>query len=136
MELTRKLSASMRDARLFVLMGGILLSIGAHELFHVMVHWVEIQSIRVFPDSEAIVEIIFTPSAGYSLAIEEALAYAVTMITLLLTALLVNDVNDAFYRKAGDQTLLTKEFKGCYGRHEEQRAHQHLAGLLGIPHAS
>ncbi len=136
MVLARKLSACMRDVRLLVLMGGILLSIGAHELLHVIMHWAEIQSIQLFPDSDAIVEIIFTPSMGYSFAIEEALAYAVTMITLLLTALLISDVNDAFYKKPDEQTLLNKEFKGCYGHHEEQKAHQHLAGLLGIPHAS
>lgn len=136
MEFIRKLLGAIFDLRAIVGLAGLVLSVVSHELFHLMVHWTELQSIHIFPDSEAIIEIIFTPTTGYNLALEEALAYAVTMTTLILTALLVSDVHDTLYHTPGTQKVLHKEFSGCYRPHEEQRAREQLARLLGLPSAT
>lgn len=83
------------DARVVVGVIGVILSVVMHEVFHVFMHLGEIRGINLFPDKASIVEIVFMPTAEYDLAFEEALAYTITMITLILTAMLVSEIHDS-----------------------------------------
>lgn len=126
-EFIRRGAEVLLDLRLIVGICGILLSIAAHELFHIIVHWGEINSIHIFPDSQAIVEVVFTPTAEYDLVAEEAIAYTITMVTLLLTAMLIGDIHDAYDEKTVEQTFLDNTCTDT----ERQRSLNHLARLLG-----
>lgn len=136
MELTRKVSGVVFDLRVIVGLLGIILSVLVHELFHIIVHWGEIDSIHIFPDSGAIVEMIFTPRATYDLVVEEAFAYTITMVTLILTAMLIGDINDAKNESMAPQTVIAKDFGDCYTPGEEDKAIEQLSGLLGIQNAA
>lgn len=121
------------DLRVIVGIIGIVLSIATHELFHILIHLGEIDTITIFPDSHAIVEIIFTPNRQYNLAVEEGIAYAITMITLILTAMLISDISDArAERTPSHGGVLDRDFKGYYAAGNERQAYAQLSDLLGI----
>lgn len=127
-EFTQRFLGAVLDLRVIVGICGILLSIAAHELFHIIVHWGEIDSVHIFPDTQAIVEVIFTPSTEYSLVVEEAFAYLITMVTLILTAMLIGDIHDARDERSVREAVLTPE--GDSSPDFDEQAH--LGRLLGI----
>lgn len=126
-EFVRKSSAVLFDLRVVIGVCGIILSVVVHELFHIIVHWGEIRSISLFPDSHAIFEVTFSPSTEYDLVIEEALAYTITMVTLVLTALLVGEVHDVRDKKTVKQIILPGDQAA-----QTERELDHLAMLLGV----
>lgn len=128
----RKLGGAFFDLKVIVATSGILLSIAAHELFHIIIHWGEIESMHLFPDRAAIFEIIFTPSTTYDLVLEEGIAYTITIVTLILTAMLIGDIHDARDTKNTHQTIFGKDLREVYPGSDEQLALEHLARLLGI----
>lgn len=111
---------------------GVILSVIMHELFHVFMHMGDIQDINVFPDSHAIVEVLFVPTTDYDLVIEEAMAYGVTMITLILTAMLIGDIHDARDKRTIQQIMFTETFGMDAPRAEQERSLDQLGTLLGL----
>lgn len=130
-ELAQRLVGAIFNLKVAVGICGVLLSIGAHELFHIMVHFGEIDSVHLFPDTQAIVEILFTPSADYNLPIEETIAYIITMITLILTAMLIGDIHDLREQKTVGQTILDNNFQATT-REDEQQLMSVLSDILGV----
>jgi|SRR5690606_14031804 len=130
--LLRKTLRLLIDPRVVVAVFGIILSIVTHELLHVVMHWSEISQVGLFPDRHAIVEIIFEPSAVYDLAVEEGIAYTVTMITLILTSILISDVNDARDKRSVQQILFSKDTTKSYSDAQKKRRRDRLAEALGI----
>ncbi len=128
----RELARALFDLRVITGLSGILLSIAAHELFHIIIHWGEIDSVHILPDSQAIVEVIFTPSAHYNLALEEGIAYLITMITLLLTAMLIGDIHDAKNTQPAHHVVLDSDFENVCTDGDTRLAQEQLARILGI----
>ena len=124
----RELARALFDVKVIVTLCGIILSIAAHEAFHIIIHWGEIDSIHIFPDTQAIVEVIFTPSVQYDLAIEEGIAYTITMITLVLTAMLVAEIHD----NKDERSIQDLLFAGTTSAANETYARKQLAQILGV----
>lgn len=135
-EFVKKLSAALGDPRVIVGICGIVLSVVMHELFHIIMHLGEIRSIHIFPDTQAIVEILLVPSPYHDLVVEEAIAYIITMTTLILTAILVGDIHDARSTKSVRQTLFTEDFTHILTETDEQKTLDYLATLLGVTTAA
>lgn len=124
--------------RLEIIIGvcGVILSVAMHELYHIVVHFGEIDAIHIFPDTQAIVEVLFTPTQHYNLAAEEAVAYTITMLTLILTAMLISDVHDARQTNIAHCAVLDADFMTSYSN-DEAIAIRHLLHILqneqGVP---
>jgi len=131
-EFIRRRTAALFDLRVIVGICGVLLSIAAHELFHIIIHWGEISSIHIFPDTHAIVEVLFTPSANYDLSVEEIFAYLVTMAALMLTTMLIGDITDARSEKTVEQTILANDFDSHHLEADTEKVFEQLAALLGV----
>lgn len=96
------------DVRVLYIAGGIIVSICAHELVHVVMHLGDINAIHLFPDSAAIVTMDVTMPRGYNLSAEELVAYAVTALVQLITIIDVFAIHDSYDRKTVGK-LLSKE---------------------------
>ncbi len=68
----------------------------------------------------------------YDLAVEEGIAYTVTMITLILTSILISDVNDARDKRSVQQILFSKDTTKSYSDAQKKRRRDRLAEALGI----
>lgn len=130
--LARKAWSILCDPRVLVGLGGIILSVVMHELFHAVMHWGDIREVGLFPDRHAIVEIIFEPSTMYDLAVEEGIAYTVTMATLILTAMLVSDIHEARDTRSVQQIILSKDANSGYSEAQKKKSLDRLARLLGV----
>lgn len=97
------------DVRALYALGGIIISVALHELFHILMHLGEIKQISLFPDSHAIITITTTLSSRYDLNIEEALAYSITILVLLVTVIDVCAIHDSRDKKNFSQTLFPHE---------------------------
>ena len=93
------------DVRVLYALTGILLSICAHELVHVLIHLGGIHSIRFFPNLTTIVAMNVTPIQGLSINQEEAIAYAVTVLVQFVTIIDVLAIHDSRNRKTSEQVL-------------------------------
>jgi len=120
------------DPRVIVGLIGFTLSIVTHELLHVVMHLGEIDRIGIFPDRHAIVEIIFQPSTVYNLAVEEGIAYTVTMVTLILTAMLIGDINEMRDTRSVQQILFSKSTDNHSSSAHKKRSNDRLSLLLGV----
>ena len=128
----RRMSGVVFDLRVIVGLCGIILSVVAHELLHIMMHMGEIESVHLLPDSRTIVEVIFMPTTSYDLVAEEAVAYGVTMFTMILTAKLIGDINDNRDEETPLRVVLEKDFNDCYTPEDADEASLHLCRILGI----
>lgn len=97
------------DIRVLYGLGGIFMSVVFHELFHILMHLDEIKQISLFPDSHAIVSITTTLSSGYSLNIEETIAYSITALVLLVTIIDVCAIHDSRDKKSFSKTLFAHQ---------------------------
>lgn len=131
-ELTKRFVAVMFDLRLIVGVVGFALSVVLHELFHVIVHWGDIEAINIFPDSQAIVEVLFVPSGDYDLIVEEALAYMITMITMVLTAKLIAEIHDVRDEKSLEQAIFGNNTENKSQELYDLKSMEHLGKLLGV----
>ncbi len=104
----RQVRRSFFDTRIIVAVIGIILSIVLHELIHVVFHWGHITHIGLFSSHGAIVEILSTTAISYDPLIEEAIAYAVTLSTLLATAVATAYTHDKRDTKSFTQTVFPK----------------------------
>lgn len=80
--------------KIFVASVGVLLSIILHELYHIAVHWGNIQSVTLFPQTGVIVEIVSTAPPGHDTSFEEFIAYSITFTILFVTILSVLKIHD------------------------------------------
>lgn len=134
---TRKVSRILFDPRLVVGVVGVVLSIIFHEAFHILIHWGEIQTISLFPDHNAIVEIFFVPNTGdVDIAFEEATAYLITVITLVLTVMLINDISEARDSRSVDQILFPKKAGSKSSKSQSKSSSDNLARMLGVKSTS
>ena len=88
---------------------GVIMSVGLHELFHVLVHWGDIASIHLFPDRHAIVEIVLRSPHDFDLRLEEMAAYSITFLVLVITIAVVNRLGDRASEKSFSQLLFPDE---------------------------
>ena len=88
---------------------GLTMSVVLHELFHIFVHWGEIASVDLFPSRHAIVEIVLSSPREFNLLVEEAIAYSITLLVLLMTVVLVNKLQDRASEKSFSQLFFPGE---------------------------
>lgn len=91
----RKGALFLFPAKVAIAFVGLTLSIVLHEAFHVAVHWDAIQSITLLPNPMVLVEITSTAHATDNLILEEAVAYSITILVLLLTIMAISKVHDS-----------------------------------------
>lgn len=84
---------------------GVGLSVVLHELFHVAMHWGSIESVHLFTSSGALVQIISHTQPGYNVNGEEAIAYTISFATLVITAVSIAAIHDAYDRRSFSQTV-------------------------------
>ena len=90
----RRFGRTFFNAKIIVALCGGFLSVALHELFHIVVHWGHITEIEVFSHHAAIVTITSRTSENYNVIIEEMIAYAITLITALITILILYRMYD------------------------------------------
>lgn len=134
-ELVYRRVAAIFDLRWFIALAGMVMSVVMHELFHIIIHWGDIRGVHVFPDTEAIASVMIVPSGDYDLIFEEALAYLITMVTLLLTAKLVADLHDSRDTRSVREMIFGKSSGGRMSRSSDEDDMAHIAGLLGVDSA-
>ena len=93
------------DIRVLYLLAGLILSVVAHEMVHVLLHLGGIQSVHLFPDFKSIVSINVNYVDGYNIDKEEVLAYAVTVLVQLITIIDVLAIHDSRNTKTASQVL-------------------------------
>lgn len=84
------------------------MSVVLHELFHVIMHWGEIVSVRIFPDLYTIVAIQSHSTPGYNVSNEELIAYGITIVVLLATLDLITVFRDATDHRTSREILIGK----------------------------
>ena len=102
------------DVRFWYAFVGILMSIIAHELFHLAAHIGHIQTIEIFPNIFTIVEITVDSPALLTHDIEEVIAYTITVLILFITIIDVFAINDSRDRRSVDEILYPKKAKRNY----------------------
>lgn len=100
----KKASRLLFDIRLVYLTLGILASIVAHELFHILMHVGEIKSIQLFPNLHTVIEITTTQPATGSLT-EELFAYGITAVILFITVIDIFAIHDSRSSKDSREVL-------------------------------
>lgn len=100
----RKASRILFNIRLVYLALGILASIIAHELFHILIHLGDIKSIQLFPNLHTVVEITTAKSAPSSLT-EELFAYSITAAILFITVIDIFAIHDSRNHKDSRDVL-------------------------------
>lgn len=73
---------------------GAILSLIAHEMFHIILHWGHISHVYIFPNPLTIVEVATDLPQGYDIDGEEMIAYIITFIVIIFTALFVFKIMD------------------------------------------
>lgn len=98
------------DVRTWYAVIGIVISIIAHELFHIAAHIGDIQKIEIFPTFYTIVEVTVdnSPSALTHDA-EELIAYTITVLILFLTVVDVFAITDSRDRRTSQETLFPEK---------------------------
>lgn len=79
--------------KIVIAMIGVVLSVVLHELFHILIHWGQIESIRFFQGA-SIAEIIVTKHSDSNLVGEEFIAYAITLLVIFVTVMTIFKVHD------------------------------------------
>ena len=85
----------LTDIRVIYALTGIVLSVVAHELFHILMHFGNITKIEFFPDFYSVLTITSNVPPGYDFVAEEFVAYAITLIILLITCIDVAAIHDS-----------------------------------------
>lgn len=93
------------DIRILYLLAGLILSVVAHEMVHILLHLGGIQSVHFFPDYRTIVAINVNYVDGYSVDKEEVLAYIVTVLVQFVTIIDVLAIHDSRNKKTAGQVL-------------------------------
>ena len=101
----------LTDIRIWYGLVGVIISIAAHELFHIAAHIGNIEKIEFFPNFSTIVEISVSKPGLLSHDMEEVIAYTITVLILLLTIIDVYAINDSRDKRTVDQTLYPKHLR-------------------------
>lgn len=88
---------------------GLFLSVVFHELFHLALH--RGAHLEWFPSFGVIAEVNVNLPSNYNLADEEAAAYGITTLVLLITAMAISDIYDATDKRTTSQILLPKHLR-------------------------
>ncbi|HEY0965470.1 MAG TPA: hypothetical protein VGE13_03245 [Candidatus Saccharimonadales bacterium] len=110
------------DVRALYALGGFIMSIVAHEVFHILMHLDTITGVTFFPNNHAIITINATLSEGYNLDLEEGIAYGITAIIMFITIIDVFAIHDSRDRRTSRQTIfsspkITKLHKRAHTHH-------------------
>lgn len=95
MKYIRIIFKAITDVRFLYALVGIVLSIVAHELFHVLVHAGNITKIEFFSDFYSIVTITSIVPRGYDFVAEEFIAYSISTVILFITFIDVVAIHDS-----------------------------------------
>lgn len=93
------------DIRVLYALAGLIVSIFAHELVHVLLHLGSIDSVHLFPNFQTVVAMNVNFVQGYSVNAEEFVAYAVTVLVQLITIIDVLAIHDSRNKKTAGQVL-------------------------------
>ena len=126
--IVQKTLSTLFDVRVIIAIIGVVMSIVMHELFHVIIHWNEIIEVGLFPDRHAIFEVLFVPTADDDIVVEEIVAYAITMATLVITAMIINDINELRDKRSVSQIVMNNRSSKAQNKANSEN----LATLLGI----
>lgn len=88
---------------------GLTLSVVLHELFHILMHWGRISHISLFPRFGSIVEIDAKLPPGYDLAGEEMAAYAITLVVIFITTVIIFRIGDSEDKRSSAQILFPED---------------------------
>ncbi len=97
------------DIRIWYTIFGVLMSLVAHELFHLLVHAGHIQKIEFFPTWYNIVSITVENESFLTKTAEEMIAYTITVLILFLTIIDVYAIHDSRDRRTVSETLYKKQ---------------------------
>lgn len=106
------------DVRVVYILAGIVVSLFAHELVHVLMHFGSINSVHFFPNINTIFAMNVDAVDGYNLNVEEAVAYGVTILIQFVTIIDVFAIHDSRNHKTAQQIL----FGNRTGVHEGDSA--------------
>ena len=87
------------DVRVLYALTGLILSIFAHELVHVLVHFGDINAVHILPNLSTIVALNLDSAKAYDLNSEELVAYTVSGLIQLITIIDVFAIHDSHSRK-------------------------------------
>lgn len=87
---------------------GGLLSVTLHELVHVISHWGQITGVNFFPNFYTVAELIIDLPTGYDLDGEEFLAYVISAVTLIVTAIIIAKIYDSTDSRSVNQILFPR----------------------------
>jgi hypothetical protein len=96
------------DVRVLYALAGIIVSLCAHELVHVVMHFGDIHAVHLLPDTATIVGIYVGVSEGYDMNAEELIAYAVSGLIQLITIIDVFAIHDSYDRKTAEKLIFKK----------------------------
>lgn len=88
---------------------GLVLSILAHELFHIAMHWPYVTYVGLFPNHNAIAEVLVWLPAGYDLEGEEIAAYLITLIIMIMTIIVIFRVGDETDQRSSSEILFPND---------------------------
>jgi hypothetical protein len=87
------------DVRVLYALTGLILSIVAHELVHVLAHFGDVTAVHILPNLSTIVALNLDSIQGYDLNSEELVAYTVSGLMQLVTIIDVFAIHDSHSRK-------------------------------------
>lgn len=105
----RRFGRILFDSRSIVSLGGLVASVAFHELFHILVHWGHIITIQIFPNATTIMQVVSATPPRYNPEYEEAIAYTITLLTLLLTAVIIGYLHDQKDTRTFRQTVFPRD---------------------------
>jgi hypothetical protein len=108
-EMVRGAGKYAYDVRILYALTGLLLSIVAHELVHVLVHFGSINAVHILPNLSTIIALNLDSAQGYDLNSEELLAYAVSGLVQLITIIDVFAIHDSHSRKSIEKLIFKDE---------------------------
>jgi hypothetical protein len=96
------------DVRVLYALTGLILSILAHELVHVLMHFGDINAVHFLPNLSTIVAINLDSIQNYDMNTEELVAYAVSGLVQLITIIDVFAIHDSYDRKPVGKLIFNK----------------------------
>ena len=96
------------DVRLVYALAGLVVSLCAHELVHIVIHFGDINAVHFLPDPATIVAISLNSIDSFDINSEELIAYAVSGVIQLITIIDVFAIHDSYDRKSVEQLVFKK----------------------------
>ena len=93
------------DVRVLYALTGLILSILAHELVHVVMHFGDINAVHILPNLSTIVALNLDSTRSYDLNSEELVAYTVSCLVQLITIIDVFAIHDSRSRKPVEKLI-------------------------------